>query len=1178
MRLFFQYIYIIFFNIISHSIYSQVADFDVPDNVCLDEVIPVSNLSTGIESYQWDFCANEFVNQGAEEILGSLGNVNRIRGLTIVYDTANAQYILFATDDSKNLLHRIVLGAELGQSFDHQEISFQSGSLSSPHDIDIVKNSDGNWLGYIGSATSGFGISRIEFGSSILNNTPSITNIGTLGEGSVQIRSAQIKKEGENYYLVGLSLNNNRFVTIDYGNSLINTPIDTLVTSSIAGMNLANGFDLVEYDNDVIAFVVGLTSKNIIRVNFGTTVFNDITYESTYDDSDFPSSIGRLSRILIQKNFDRYYAIVNQFDDSDPTLIIDLKDLDINKSPVDLQYSYTQFNDMAGGYYQGNFYYYGVNGSSIIRLSHRSDCGQNVGFGTDFSPLISYTQSGSYKINMMGVATNSDKFLATDTLTVISSQAPTISFDNSNICQTNPINYTSQNTSGDIVSYSWDFGDTNSSTEPNPSHSYVTAGSYEVTLDVTSSNGCGNFTKQTIIIYDEPVPDFTLPSGTICTNDEYTFVNNTTDNYEGNLTYDWQVNGQSVGTDRDLVYQFTSGGAKEIKLITSIPGCSIESIQNLSNVEVGAVPYFTSDDACMDTAIEFVNQSTGNIVSYNWDFGDANSSTFENPSYQYITAGTYDVVLTVTNTAGCETTYQQQVTAHAIPVASFSNDLACSGMSVSFVDESTVNNANIEEWEWTIEGGGSSSIQNPGFVFDEPGKYDVGLTVRSTFGCEATKLRTISVSESPVAIMDIDENCIGEAYTFTDVSTANTGGVIQSRFWSVDGIGYTTNTVNHIFNQAGEYEAILSITSDNLCTSVTTTIIQVDDAPEASFTVSSQCVGTPTVFVENTSSPNDDVESWYWDFAGLGNDNTSSPNFQFDQPGSYNVSLDIVTTKGCVSSMTQLVEINTSPVANFSTTQLYGPPPLSVDFTNQSTGATEYLWTYGDALGWGRDTDGSFTFEQEGAYAVRLTAYASDGCEATKEETIYVLTPSIDLAIDNVQLLDNEQYVLTISNQSNIPVDQFLLSIDLGSKVSLNELIDLPLVPGQSANHQIPFSIPSDDVDHICFKLMYEGDITESNLSNNEACITTSESNVILRAYPNPVNDIVVIPVIANAGDQLGVQLADVAGNVLLHNEYTLDTDGLNELVIDLALVRKGIYVLVLSSNNVNQTQRIFVE
>lgn len=1171
MRIIIKAILIVIFLIYGLSItYAQcpTSDFDVLPSVCIDQNILVTNNSVNYTNYTWSYCDNNYLNTITGDELLTLSNISAPRDIVTILASEGIYSFIIGEN---NRLIRLFFGNEITNTPEETNFQDVNGALSIPKGMEYYQE---NGRHYLLVALHGGTLVLLDFGVD-LNSTPvSSVVLGINSLNSVKGLKLYTLHDGSILlYAIGVGAGSRQIGIINFGNSILNTPVYT--EFSLPNASGLTSLSLIKDCDQWFGVTTSSVNNKIFKLFFG----NDA---STINSDQELTGITAPHAVDIKWVDDKYYALVSS--DSGDLFRIDfgsdfsltgsesfdnLGNLGLLASPIG--FDVFPINDN----YQGLAV--GFNNKTLSHLSFSGTC-PITAIAQDENIELLFAESGGYQVTLTSIDNSGSVDRITKSVTVSSNIAPDITSSIQNICLSNPIDFTSQNTSGDIISYLWDFGDTNSSTGPNPSHTYATAGQYEITLDVTSSNGCGNFTMQTITIYDEPVPDFTMPSGTICTNQDYTFVNNTTDNFDGNLTYDWQINGQSVGTDRDLIHQFTSGGAKEIKLITSIPGCSVNSIQNLSNVEVGAVPAFSVSDECLGTDIVFNNQSTGNIESYNWDFGDTNTSTDENPSHQYNIAGTYDVVLTVTNTAGCETTQNQQVTVHSLPQAQFSNDLPCSDGPIQFFDETTVANANIMSRTWDFGDGSSSTEQIPQHVYDNSGQYTVTLTASSNFGCSDTHQVMITVMESPEAIMDIVENCIGEAYTFTDVSTANTGGVIQSRFWSVDGTGYTTNTVDHIFNQAGEYEAILSITSDNLCTSVTTTIIQVDDAPEASFTVSSQCVGTPTVFVENTNSPNDYVESWYWDFSGLGNDNSSSPNFQFDQPGSYNVSLDIVTAKGCVSSMTQLVEISTSPVADFSASLLYGSAPLNVNFTNQSTGATEYLWTYGDALGWGRDTDGSFTFEQEGAYTVRLTAFASDGCEATKEETIYVVTPSIDLAIDNIQPLDNEQYVLTISNQSNIPIDQFLLSIDLGSKVSLNELIDLPLVPGQSANHQIPFSIPNHDVDHICFKLMYEGDITESNLSNNEACIITSESNVILRAYPNPVKDIVVIPVIANAGDQLGVQLADVAGNVLLHNEYTLNTDGLNELVIDLALVRKGIYVLVLSGNNVNQTQRIFVE
>ncbi len=760
--------------------YSQIADFTLSKQVCLDENVLISNNSSGASNYQWDLCLEEFVNQPSEFALGNLSNVTRVRSATMAYDTSSNSYVLFGSDDSRNDLNRIILGDSLGTSYLHQKVSFSAGNLSSPYDIAITKNSDGNWFGFIGSGTNGFGISRIEFGSSLLNDNINITNLGTFGEGNVQMRDVKIRKEGPDYYLVGLNLNNNRFIIVNYGNSLLNTPLDTIVTSSISGMTLANGFDLIEFQGDVLAFVVGLTSKNIVRVNFGTTISSDITFENSYGDSDFPSTVNRLSRINLIDNYGRYYAIVNQFDSGDPTLTIDLKNLSNDSIPEDLGHANTQLNDVAGTYYNGNYYYYGINGSNLIRLSYNSDCGSNLSYSKDFEPVLKYNLTGNHVIGLKAIDENQTFSYALDTVTVSASQSPDIDFtiDDSR-CSSNENVFISSNVSGDINSYQWIFGEDTleASAEPDTVYQF-SPGTYMVTLLVENGDGCTNWLSKEITIYSPPpVPSFNI-IGTQCSGTALSFENTTDETGYGTaLSYYWDFNGEGSSSQVDTVFTFSESGSKTIKLSSSLPGCS-DTTTMLINLNTGPAVDFDWEKNCFGDTIKFSNLTTGNnLVSYHWDFGDGGISNHEDTVYRYFIADTYDVSLTVTNTDGCETTIVKQIDVNDQPLAGFDTSIGTENIPVDFKGlDYTLSGDQVTSWLWDFDGQDSSIDQEAAYTFQLPNTYDINLFVITEQGCQDTISQSVMIAESQQPAVDFiisnDSACLDERVSLIN-NTAN---------------------------------------------------------------------------------------------------------------------------------------------------------------------------------------------------------------------------------------------------------------------------------------------------------------------------------------------------------------------------------------------------------------------
>lgn len=96
--------------------------------------------------------------------------------------------------------------------------------------------------------------------------------------------------------------------------------------------------------------------------------------------------------------------------------------------------------------------------------------------------------------------------------------------------------------------------------------------------------------------------------------------------------------------------------------VTDANGCTTTSTTTIAAGSALPVADFTPSATTVNTgiAVNFTNNSTGG-TSYSWDFGDGNNSTDQNPSHSYTSAGTYTVVLTVTNAAGCTSTFSEDI-------------------------------------------------------------------------------------------------------------------------------------------------------------------------------------------------------------------------------------------------------------------------------------------------------------------------------------------------------------------------------------------------------------------------------------------------------------------------------------------------------------------------------------
>jgi PKD repeat protein len=227
------------------------------------------------------------------------------------------------------------------------------------------------------------------------------------------------------------------------------------------------------------------------------------------------------------------------------------------------------------------------------------------------------------------------------------------------------------------------------------------------------------------------------------------------------------------------------------------------------------------------TTFSFVDQSSGPVARWLWEFGDGSSSTTQNPTHVYTTTGLFTITLTVYSA-----TNQQHSTTHSAVVtradaalnAEFSYTPVSPSVidSVSFVDEST---GPVATWSWNFGDNETSSEQNASHRYALPGTYDVKLTVSGN-GHSSTITKAVKVASGSGGSANVDaafdfaptRASTGEAVVFHDGSS----GLPNSWFWQFgDGSISTQQHPTHVFSRAGTFN--VTLTAGNLTSSSATT-------------------------------------------------------------------------------------------------------------------------------------------------------------------------------------------------------------------------------------------------------------------------------------------------------------------------------------------------------------------
>lgn len=544
---------------------------------------------------------------------------------------------------------------------------------------------------------------------------------------------------------------------------------------------------------------------------------------------------------------------------------------------------------------------------------------------------------------------------------------------------------------GTITNWEWNFGDGSPvDNTQNPSHNYSSAGNYNVMLITTTDEGCIDTTIVPVTAHPLPVADFSASSE--CLNTATIFTDASTISSGIITTWDWDFGNSNTSVLQNPTNTYGSDGNHTVTLnVTSDMGCV-----NASPYSITAVVYplpvadFTSSSFCPAVQGSFMDQSaisSGSVTGWTWDFNDGSATDInQNPTHTYTSGNTYNVNLSVVSNNGCTHDTTKSVVVNPTPVAEFSATDVCVTSPNVFTDLSSVaGSASIISWAWDVGNNGSVdySTQNASHTFSADGTYDVLLSVISTGGCTDDTLITVRVFPGAVADFTATSECLNVPSVFTDQSSVSSG-TITGWNWNFGVSGTDTQqNPSHTYLSHGSFNATLTVTSDNGCTSTFTTPVVVHPLPVADFTNTSVCEGLPTVFTDNSSISSGSVASWNWNFGDATVVAAQSPSHAYLSAGNYTVQLNIVSNNGCLDSIVKPVTVYHLPVVDFEAVPDEGCMPLEVQLNDLSTIAAgnNVMWEWQiENLFSSTQQNANYTFLNNGLFDVTLTVTSDNGC------------------------------------------------------------------------------------------------------------------------------------------------------------------------------------------------------
>ena len=653
-----------------------------------------------------------------------------------------------------------------------------------------------------------------------------------------------------------------------------------------------------------------------------------------------------------------------------------------------------------------------------------------INFPGDPNILHTFTNYASFNVTLTVKTSDSCSNFITKVVNVTANPLANFTHQQAT-CLNTAVTFTdlSQNGAGNIIDWQWDFGDpasgiNNFSTIQNPSHTYNSAGTFQVSLIVTSSTGCSDTDTIPITINPAPIADFTSVPG--CVNDTTQFTSSTFVNTGATTTYFWQFgDGNTLTNIADPVHIYSQSGTFNVLLtITDTAGCT-KTIGHFVTVVPAPVSLFTYiTPACSNYPVQFNDMSTftgGQIISWHWVFGDGSDTLITplgnpNIAHTYNTFGTYNVVLTVATSMGCENVFSLPVTITTGPLAGFSYGTSCLSTPVDFTDATTTNGGtNIVSWLWNFGDlasgiNNTSILQNPSHLFSSANNFSVNLLVINANGCIDTTIKIIAVNPTPGVDFGFGSpNCLGSSTSFFVDSTITNLPGVQTYDWDFgDGTPHSNfKNPNHIYSTIGIFNVILSITDTSGCENAHARPIEIHPLPTPLFSYNTACAGGVTNFIDESFTVNGEaIQTWHWHF----NDPTSAgdtsnlpnPTWSYASSGTYTVVLTITSISGCAASISLPVQVYRPPTANFN----YTAAPCNngavyfqdSSFAYQSTIA-QWYWAFDPNHFSNLQNPVYVFFDTDSNYLVKLIVTDINGCTDTIIKIVYVPAP-LDIAIN----------------------------------------------------------------------------------------------------------------------------------------------------------------------------------
>lgn len=643
--------------------------------------------------------------------------------------------------------------------------------------------------------------------------------------------------------------------------------------------------------------------------------------------------------------------------------------------------------------------------------------------------------------------------------------APSADFTYQVLGACSPADVQFTNLSTNATSWLWTFegGTPATSTDQNPTVSYIDGGTHNVTLQAFNGSASNTLTLPIYVnILPDPIADFTHNVNGLVAN--FIFIGS------GASNYSWDFgDGSNYSTAQNPTHTYTANGIYPVTLLVS-NGCTEREITHDIEISTLAFVNFSASttSGCQPQSVTFTNLST-NAVSYFWTFqgGSPATSTDINPVVTFANSGNFTVTLEAFNSAGSNAvTKTDYISITPSPLAGYS--FAVSSTQASFTNTSQ-NSATIA---WDFGDNTTSSETNPIHVYQNNGIYAVTQTVTNSCGTN-TSTQAVTIAVPPVPSFTTTSQapiCVNENIQFFNTSTFNPSSVL----WTFEGGNPATSTDANptvVYNTSGIFDVTLVVTNANGSAQVyLQDYVTVGPKPSVSYTHIGD--GLEVAFTQTISNGTNHL----WNFGDGQTSTAVNPTHIYNTEGTYTVTLSDINNCGTtVFSQTILVQL--LPTAGFSANSTKICVNGAVEFSNQSSpSVTGWLWTFeGGNPATSTLANPMVQYSASGEYNVTLTVTNATG-QSTSTVSDYISVLTVPTSQFDGEIDSN---ILTLTNTG------------VGSQTSSWSVFD-STSSVQLTGNQVEFIAPSNGTYHVI--------LTNTNICGQAISDTFQ---YVINAYPN---------------------------------------------------------------------------